>query len=536
MMVLRAILAAVVGALVLVSPVFAQWPTTCVDLNDIVERHLGNHHNVGIYQQVFGDGAEHGCRTDHVDDVRSAFAWASDDTIASRDPNLPQLAWPTDCVELNDIVEAHLVSHHNVGIYQRVFGPEAESGCRRDHRDDVRAVFAWAFGADPSPGQAPRPGSAASPPSENATMGVLKDVEYAISLSDDWRRTLSHEYQRSEPWAILRVRPAGLPGHTLKQQAESVRDGLERELRERWPAYSLFELTSFREVRGGEQDAYEITYRIQEAPRYCVVAVSERIAAGTIWYGLTRGVRAINWMCEADVPRHGGSTQTLLDSLRVTGKPDDYYTRSVISNGVLIKATGKVRPEALEAAAAIVNWMLGSARGDIATCMSDVEAGLAIIPKDEFVTSLPEFAWLSGQADFTGRTYDSFELRGLGAVRGQPVSATSEELLLGFGAPRNLNVTVHEFAHAIQNLCFTPEDHRTWSGFYTQAIQANFNPGSHAMHDVGEFFAVFSSSYFGVTDELGDRMGSRAMIRDHFPKIFESLSEIYGSPSPLEES
>ena len=536
MTVLRAILAAVVGALVLVSPVFAQWPTTCVDLNDIVERHLGNHHNVGIYQQVFDDGAEHGCRTDHVDDVRSAFAWASDATTESGDPNLPQLAWPTDCVELNDIVEAYLGNHHNVGIYQRVFGPEAESGCRRDHRDDVREVFAWAFEAGLTAGPAPRPGSAALPPSEGVSTGVLDDVEYAISLSDDWLQTARHDYQRSEPWGILRVRPAGLPGHTLKQQAESVRDGLERALRELWPAYSLFELTSFREVRGDEQNAYEITYRIQNATRYCVVAVTERIAAGTTWYGVTRGVRAINWMCEADVPRHGGSTKALLDSLRVAGKPDDYYTQSLISNSVLIKANGEVRAEALEAAAAIVNWMLGSARSDIANCMAEVEAGIAIIPMEKFVTSLPEFARLSGQADFTGRTYDSFELRGLGAVRGQPVSATAEELLLGLGASRNLNVTVHEFAHAIQNLCFTPEDHRTWSGFYTQAIQANFNPGSYAMYDVGEFFAVFSSSYFGVTDELGDRMGSRAMIRDDFPKIFESLSEIYGSPGPLEES
>ena len=508
------------------TPVFAQWPTTCVDLNDIVERHLGSHHNVGIYQQVFGDGAEQGCRTDHVNDVRRAFAWAFDDTPTSGDPNLPALAWPTDCVELNDIVEAHLGNDHNVGIYQRVFGPAAEAGCRRDHRDDVRAVFAWAFGADASPGQAP--------PLQGATTGVLRDVEYVIGLPNDWRQTALHQFQRSEPWAILQLRPTRLSDQTLKQQAESVRDGLESELRERWPAYSLFELTSFRAIRAGDQDAYEVTYRVQEAPRYCVVVVTERIAAATTWYGLDRGVRAINSMCEADVPQHGDSTRALLDSLRVSGKPDDYYTRSLISNGVLIKAAAKVRPEALEAAATVVNWMLESTRSDVAACMAEVEAGLAIIPRDDFVTALPEFAWLSGHADFTGRTYDSFELRGLGAVRGQPVTATSEERLLGIGVPRDLNVTVHEFAHAIQNLCFTPEDVRTWDTFHSRALRAGFRPGSHAMHDVMEFFAVFSSAYFGVTDELGDRSTSRDMLRNDFPDIFESLSRIYGSPSPLE--
>lgn len=56
--------------------VFAQWPTTCVELNDIVENHLGNQGNVGIYQRTFGDQAEAACQNDHRDDVRSVFAWA----------------------------------------------------------------------------------------------------------------------------------------------------------------------------------------------------------------------------------------------------------------------------------------------------------------------------------------------------------------------------------------------------------------------------------------------------------------------------
>ena len=41
------------------------WPTTCVELNDIVERHLGNDHNVGIYQRAWQDRAERGCQLDH---------------------------------------------------------------------------------------------------------------------------------------------------------------------------------------------------------------------------------------------------------------------------------------------------------------------------------------------------------------------------------------------------------------------------------------------------------------------------------------
>jgi len=135
------------------SSVSAQWPTTCVDLNDIVEAHLGNHANVGIYQRVFGDQAEDACQSDHLEDVRGVFVWAlADSSPAGASVGAAPAdigGWPATCVELNDIVEAHLGNHHNVTIYQRTFAAEAESACRNDHRADVREVFAWAAACDP---------------------------------------------------------------------------------------------------------------------------------------------------------------------------------------------------------------------------------------------------------------------------------------------------------------------------------------------------------------------------------------------------
>ena len=59
---------------------YAQWPTTCIGLNDALERDLGNYENVGIYQRVFGADAEAACQRDHRDDVRGVFAWAFRDT------------------------------------------------------------------------------------------------------------------------------------------------------------------------------------------------------------------------------------------------------------------------------------------------------------------------------------------------------------------------------------------------------------------------------------------------------------------------
>ncbi len=55
--------------------------------------------------------------------------------------------WPSTCVYLNDIVEAHLGNFHNVGVYQRTYRDpnKAEAACRADHRNDVHRTFGWAF-------------------------------------------------------------------------------------------------------------------------------------------------------------------------------------------------------------------------------------------------------------------------------------------------------------------------------------------------------------------------------------------------------
>lgn len=84
--------------------------------------------------------------------------------------------WPTTCVELNDIVEAHLGNDENVGIYQRVFGDQAEQACQNDHRDDVRSVFAWAIGSAPQPASTTQP-APVQPPSPTPAATDLWEYE-----------------------------------------------------------------------------------------------------------------------------------------------------------------------------------------------------------------------------------------------------------------------------------------------------------------------------------------------------------------------
>ena len=178
-----------------------EWPMTCVDLNDIVEEHLGNPHNVGIYQNTFSDQAEAACQNDHRNDVIAVFGWAiATETGGSAESADLELDWPTTCVELNDIVEGHLGNQGNVAIYQNTFGDQAEAACQNDHRNDVRSVFAWAIGTtdapppEPTPPLHPDPTPQPSPSAQPPSGRQLSVAEYA-TWCGSWAPSLSLQTQ-----------------------------------------------------------------------------------------------------------------------------------------------------------------------------------------------------------------------------------------------------------------------------------------------------------------------------------------------------
>ena len=170
-----------------VSITHAQWPTTCVELNDLAEAAVGAHQNVGIYQRAYGDQAEAQCQNDHRDDVRRTFAWAlggAGEEVAG--------TWPTSCVALNDLAEAARGNPSNVGNYQRVFTHdfEAERACQSDRLADVIATFAWAIPAhvpvqtpEPVPEAIPTPRSI--PPTEHPDYQRVRSVAFARSGDAD---------------------------------------------------------------------------------------------------------------------------------------------------------------------------------------------------------------------------------------------------------------------------------------------------------------------------------------------------------------
>ena len=320
---------------------------------------------------------------------------------------------------------------------------------------------------------------------------MTRDQEYAytIDLPGDWVEEKGRI--RSAPGGAMSISSIGLSGRTtLDAYAQSVRDNLRQEW---WPTASLFEVTSFERRRIGDQESYLIEYRVRESPRYCIVDVVEVVALGSSLPGVTQGFRARHQACDWELPDGLGRTRgDVLDSFRVVTQPAAYYTQFLDANGVTVKASGQVVPKALHTAADVVDIMLADIRPDIRECLVRAGAALAIYPRDERVNVLPEFVHVEPGP------------WGLGAVKGQPVSAVPENNLVklpGQGDPLG-HTTFHEFAHSIQNICFTQEDNAENRRLYEEAVESNLFPGSYGMSNSSEFFAELTVMYFGVGREV----------------------------------
>ena len=286
---------------------------------------------------------------------------------------------------------------------------------------------------------------------------------------------------------------------------------------------------------------YSLEYQVRESPDFCVLDVVEVLSVGNSLPGHARGFRVRHEWCEELLHGgHDGDRRRALDSFRVVTQPATYYTQFLTTKGVTIKAADKVDPISLQEAAKIVNLMVDG-RADLADCLAQSHSGLAITPVGDFVTDLPEFAYLKGKKDMWGRLYDSPDgPRGLGAVKTNRLSATEENgLHPGTQHPQQGYVghrtAVHEVAHHVMNLCFTDEDYGKWTGLHARAVErVNSAFGFDAppfdqgiMVNIDEFFAVLSEYYFFL-HPIPTRYA-----KQFFPEEFKFLENIYGNLTPL---
>ena len=214
-------------------------------------------------------------------------------------------------------------------------------------------------------------------------------------------------------------------------------------------------------------------------------------------------------------------TATPTPRYQIVTQTGGYYEQFITVEGITVKASGAVQVDSMYGAADVIGGMTRSLRNDIRTCLTDAGAGLAIAPEGENITTLPEFHPLRGG--------ESDRAAGLGAGIGQPISGVHEDGLL-YGDYEN---TVHEFAHAIQDLCFSQDDHNEWNRFYRRAREAGLFPDAYGMTNEHEFFAEFSESYLERPGEIQRRWDeeddelTRQRLSGNFPEIFKFLEGIY---------
>ena len=380
----------------------------------------------------------------------------------------------------------------------------------------------------PVPSPTPTRSGAVAPAQTTASGIVLRHhgYDFAIDMPAGWVQAWSGA--SDELWegeGSLRIRSYSQPaGTTLDAFARTIRDNARADW---WEDASLFEIRSFEKRRLGDRDFYFLKYRVRESPQYCVLEVEEAIGLGASNAGPARGFQAQYRMC--DWEGFEGVGRKLLDSFRVVEVPS-YYGQYLDVNGlgIWVKAPGRVEPKALQAAADTIGRMLARIRPGIPACLAASGAELAIIPKGSYVYELPEFA---NQKDVP----DIKTVSGLGGVPGQPVSSASEVNLLGLpGDPHDfVDVTIHEYAHAIMNLCFNASERAKNEELYAAAKQAGQFRGEYAMTNVDEFFAVFTTVYFDENSELSHlgipRRGGSNVLQRRYPEIYEFMEQIYKS-------
>jgi hypothetical protein len=216
-----------------------------------------------------------------------------------------------------------------------------------------------------------------------------------------------------------------------------------------------------------------------------------------------------------------------------TGAPcrGDYFNQCIIAGSIPVAAPPSVDPAALDAAAGILERMLGN-RPDIQERMATLGAVLVIVPRDQPVTALPEFAHYRGRSTPDGRSYDGEMIRGLGGAMGNPATATSEENLLKlpgdiFGIE---DITVHEFGHAVMNLGFSAEEMEHWQAIAQAEKDLVPFTGTYASVDAEEFWAEMSQVWFGAATPYNAGIGNAAEMAVAAPQAHAFLEQIYGPP------
>lgn len=189
---------------------------------------------------------------------------------------------------------------------------------------------------------------------------------------------------------------------------------------------------------------------------------------------------------------------------RLIPPEQNFFSKQLASEGILIKAHLVVSDEAMYAASRRVTRLLTNLAVKQPMLISNlVEAGveLHIIGVQQVTSDLPEFRDLKGKPlpEYGGLTIDQ-RTRGMGGK----LTSCGEENLLRLKTDRYFgrDICVHEFSHAIRNHGMPLEVVARFDQQYQSSLAKGLWKGAYAASNPDEFFAELTMWYFGTHGDL----------------------------------
>lgn len=228
-------------------------------------------------------------------------------------------------------------------------------------------------------------------------------------------------------------------------------------------------------------------------------------------------------------PPPGPGTAAPLDS-QGPFPPPPPGGRSTLLRGV--EVTAYAPSDLAEAEAArIVSLMTG--RPDIQKKLKAAKVELVVIPKNEKMTALPEFASLKGQTTFDGRPWD--DVRGVGgtlAPDGATAVGIPEENLANLPSdtyPGNYSVAMHELAHCIHDLLPSAELRAIEDAYAARKTAGGPWTEEYGSSNVHEYFAQGANCYFGRNKGMGHN--GKAWLKKNDPALFAVMAKVFPAPA-----
>jgi hypothetical protein len=195
---------------------------------------------------------------------------------------------------------------------------------------------------------------------------------------------------------------------------------------------------------------------------------------------------------------------------------------------------------AVKAAEAQMREVLGALKEANLAQLKGETIELHIIPANQKLTDLPEYANLKGVPTWDKkRVYD--DLRGVGAEKVGSVIryAIAEEQLVNVpGHPMGYApglAGTHESGHVVQQFALTKRQNDDLTAAYNARVKAGgpwLAPASYTSGRADEYFAQGTAAYFGhpySTSDEDKKAYTKEWLQKNDPALFKLLDEVYGT-------